>query len=46
MKELLDKYNNGIYTYQQFTDEVSRLETVNTDWFDLITEDVFSNSHT
>ena len=42
----LDKYNNGIYTYQQFTDEVSRLETVNTDWFDLITEDVFSNSHT
>ncbi|WP_270542279.1 SusC/RagA family TonB-linked outer membrane protein [Butyricimonas paravirosa] len=42
----LEKYNNGIYTYQQFTDEVARLETVNTDWFDLITEDVFSNSHT
>ena len=42
----LEKYNSGIYNYQQFTDEVSRLETVNTDWFDLITEDVFSNSHT
>lgn len=41
-----EKYNNGTYTYRQFADEVARLETVNTDWFDLITEDVFSNSHT
>lgn len=42
----LNKLNNGVYTDREFQEEVDRLETVNTDWFDLLTEDVFSNSHT
>lgn len=29
-----------------FAQEVQKLETMNTDWFDLLTEDVFSHSHT
>lgn len=42
----LHKYTSGALTPEQFRNEVDRIETVNTDWFDLITEDVFSNSHT
>lgn len=42
----LHKYQTGKYTSSEFVNEVNRLETVNTDWFDLLTEDVFSNSHT
>lgn len=42
----LHKFNSGIYNAQEFINEVNRIETVNTDWFDLLTEDVFSTSHT
>lgn len=41
----LNKYLTGSYTYAQFQREVDRLESVNTDWFGLITEDVFSHNH-
>lgn len=37
---------SGTIGYDEFTSRVSRLERVNTDWFDRITEDTFSNSHT
>lgn len=42
----LHKFNTGVYTAEEFIREVNRIETVNTDWFGLLTEDVFSNSHT
>ncbi len=42
----LNKYLKGEYSYTQFQNEVNRLETSNTDWFDLITENVFSHNHT
>lgn len=41
----LNRYLTGEYTYDQFQAEVNRLETVNTDWLGLITEDVFSHNH-
>ena len=37
---------NGALTYDQFLDEVQRYETVNTDWFDILTRDAYSHSHT
>lgn len=42
----LTKLYSGLLTYDQFTKEVQRLEAVNTDWFDLLTEDSFSHQHT
>lgn len=41
---LNDLYSGNI-NYNEFQRRVSRLETVNTDWFDMITEDTFSKSH-
>ena len=32
---------NGSINYDQFTSEVTKLESMNTDWFDLLTEDRF-----
>lgn len=37
---------NGEIGYDEFTREVGRLETENTDWFDLLTENAFSHQHT
>lgn len=37
---------NGSINYDQFTSEVTKLESMNTDWFDLLTEDAFSHQHT
>ena len=42
---LNDLYTNKIND-QQFAEKVAHLETVNTDWFDLLTEDTFSHQHT
>ena len=42
----LHKYYNGEYTFAQFQQEVSRMEEMNTDWFDIITENTFSHNHT
>ena len=45
-EDAINKLLNGVYTYDQFQQEVDRVETVNTDWFKLITEDTFSHNHT
>lgn len=37
---------SGVITSDQFTRGVKELETMNTDWFKLLTEDVFSHQHT
>lgn len=36
----------GNINYQQFVSGVQRLEAMNTDWFDILTKDVFSHQHT
>ena len=42
---LQDLYNRKI-TDAQFAEKVAKLETMNTDWFKLLTEDTFSHQHT
>lgn len=37
---------NGTITGDVFTQKVKELETMNTDWFKILTEDVFSHQHT
>lgn len=36
---------NGTYTADQFQQEVQKMETENTDWFDLLTRNSFSHDH-
>lgn len=36
----------GVITPAQFDTEVARIETMNTDWFDLLTKDSWSHQHT
>ncbi|MCB6970835.1 MULTISPECIES: SusC/RagA family TonB-linked outer membrane protein [Butyricimonas] len=36
----------GQTNYDEFLDEVKRYETVNTDWFDILTQDTYSHDHT
>ena len=43
---LLTKFYNHELTDEQFRKEVDRLETMNTDWFDLLTRNSLSHSHT
>lgn len=43
---LLTKLYNHEINDEQFQKEVARLETVNTDWFDLLTQNTVSHSHT
>ena len=42
---LFDLYN-GVISDAEFAVEVAKLETMNTDWFDLLTKDSFSHQHT
>lgn len=42
----LYKLYNGLITEQQFNRMVDNMETMNTDWFKLLTEDSFSHQHT
>lgn len=42
---LMWRLYNGKITNEQFDDELAYLETVNTDWFDLLTHDSFSQQH-
>lgn len=44
-ENLLSNYYNGTYTEEQFQSEVAKLETMNTDWFDILTHDSFSMDH-
>lgn len=42
---LMWRLYNGQITNEQFNDELAYIETVNTDWFDLLTHDSFSQQH-
>lgn len=41
----LSQLYKGIYTPEQFQDQVAKMQTMNTDWFDLLTENAFSQDH-
>ena len=43
---LVNQLYRGALTYDEFTKQVQYLEGLNTDWFDLLTEDSFSHQHT
>ena len=43
---LINQLYRGALTYDEFTKQVQYLEFLNTDWFDLLTEDAFSHQHT
>lgn len=43
---LLDRLYRHELSEEQFQQEVARLETVNTDWFDLLTKNTMSHAHT
>lgn len=43
---LVDKLYKKELSYEAFTQQVQNLESMNTDWFDLLTKDVFSHQHT
>ena len=43
---LLNQLYTGVIDHAEFAKELQRLEAVNTDWFDLLTEDVLSHQHT
>lgn len=40
------RYYTGVTNYKEFQQEVQRYETVNTDWFDILTQDSYSHDHT
>lgn len=42
---LLNRLYNGEINNEQFNNELAYIETVNTDWFDLLTHDSFSQQH-
>ncbi len=42
----LHELYTGKINDKQFAEKVARLETMNTDWFDLLTEDTWSHQHT
>ena len=41
----LQNLYNGTYTEEQFQKEVQRMQTMNTDWFDLLARNSFSQDH-
>ena len=43
---LMQQLYKGNLTYAQFETEVRKLEEMNTDWFDILTDDTFSHQHT
>ena len=43
---LVNQLYRGALTYDEFTKQVQYLECLNTEWFDLLTEDAFSHQHT
>ncbi len=42
----LNSFYKGLSTYDEFVDNVKWYETVNTDWFDILTRDTYSHDHT
>ena len=45
-EEALNRLQNGLTDYDTFLDEVTWYEQVNTDWFDILTRDAYSHTHT
>lgn len=43
---VVQDYYNGAIDYKEYNRLVSYYETLNTDWFDIVCQDVFSHSHT
>ena len=43
---LLEKAYSGELSHEAFEDEVAKLETMNTDWFDILTRNSLSHQHT
>ncbi|MBO9635677.1 MAG: SusC/RagA family TonB-linked outer membrane protein, partial [Chitinophagaceae bacterium] len=43
-KAYLD-YNNGLIDYDTYSRKIKQAETINTDWLDLVMQDVFSSNH-
>lgn len=41
----LANYYSGAYTKEQFQSEVARMQSMNTDWFDILCQDSFSQDH-
>ncbi len=39
-------YMNGILSHSEFSEQVSYYEALNTDWFDILMQDAYSNKHT
>lgn len=39
----LNSFYKGLSTYDEFVENVKRSETVNTDWFDILTRDTYSH---
>ena len=44
-EQALQQLYAGVYSQQQFEQEVSRMQTMNTDWFDILTHNSFSHDH-
>lgn len=42
----IHRYYTGLTNYDEFLDEVTWYETVNTDWFKILTRDTYSHDHT
>ena len=42
----IDYFTEGNISYDEFVRQAQWYETMNTDWLDILTDDVFSNSHT
>jgi len=43
---LHSQLHNHLISYEQFAEEVARMESRNTDWFDILGDDSFSTQHT
>ena len=43
---VVQDYYNGAIDYKEYNRLVSYYETLNTDWFDIVCQDVFSHNHT
>lgn len=44
-EQALQNLYAGVYTQEQFESEVSRMQTMNTDWFDILCHNSFSHDH-
>ena len=45
-EDAMRKYWNGEYSYDQMSEVVGYYEALNTDWFDILTQNAFTHKHT